>query len=520
MSKIIENYSLLQVIGNGQYGKVYKGLNIKNNNLVAIKVVKCEKISNVPKVEEFTMNEIQTLARIDNPNIVKFYEMLKTPNNYYFVYEFCNNGTLEDLLKTKVTFSEEEAIHIFKQLVNAYKTLVEEHIMHRDLKPANILLHNDQIKLADFGFCKSMNTKDDMTKTMVGSPVYMAPEILRNFSYNSKAEIWSLGCVFFELLFGECPYEDNSISDLINSINTKPVPFYHNIQNISKQTEDVLKNMLVKEVDKRIGWDSLFKNAICKDAFVVPKPSAEEKKDTTSTLPKRDKRNRGFKYILNERNKLFFLYQILSKVIEMDLSEETPVIAFVMMKFTLGMVRRLRENIIDNFKPNTFPQMRNTFEQWSTIPDTFEYKSFRNILIKELDMIESHYEKFKSEAQKYMTQDNIIPTDFVMMKEIEKSEVDLKFITKRLLKYVEDVKGQYFPDRSTPMDENTKKIMIHLNEVMDSIILDEFFEKFIDTNVAFEHQKYFEIVKGYSKENLSNIISSKIDFTNHRLKSY
>lgn len=147
--------------------------------------------------------------------------MLKTPNNYYFIYEFCNNGCLEDLLYSKGNFTEAEAIHILKQLVNAYTTLVDEHIMHRDLKPANILLHNDTIKLADFGFCKSMNSATDLTKTMVGSPVYMAPEVLKGLSYNSKAEIWSLGCVFFELLFGECPFEDYSISDLINSIDNK-----------------------------------------------------------------------------------------------------------------------------------------------------------------------------------------------------------------------------------------------------------------------------------------------------------
>lgn len=89
-AKVVENYSLLEVIGQGQYGKVYKALNIKNNSLVAVKVVKIEKFKEVPKLEEFTMNEIQTLARINNPHVLKFIEMLKSSRNYYFVYEFCN----------------------------------------------------------------------------------------------------------------------------------------------------------------------------------------------------------------------------------------------------------------------------------------------------------------------------------------------------------------------------------------------------------------------------------------------
>jgi len=73
-------------------------LNVRTNSLVAIKAVKVEKFKEVPKLEEFTMNEIQTLARINNPYIVKFIEMLKTKNNYYFVYEYCNGGTLEDII--------------------------------------------------------------------------------------------------------------------------------------------------------------------------------------------------------------------------------------------------------------------------------------------------------------------------------------------------------------------------------------------------------------------------------------
>lgn len=84
-TKVFENYSLLEVVGQGQYGKVYKAFDIKNNQLVAVKIVK-----EVLNLEEFTMNEIQTLARINNPYVLKFIEMLKSSRNYYFVYEFCN----------------------------------------------------------------------------------------------------------------------------------------------------------------------------------------------------------------------------------------------------------------------------------------------------------------------------------------------------------------------------------------------------------------------------------------------
>ena len=100
--------------------------------------------------------------------------MLRTANNYYLVYEYCNGGTLGDYIKSKKTLPEDEALRIFSQLRSAFEFLRSQKILHRDLKPTNILFHNGVVKVADFGFCKEM-LKDEMTQTMVGSPIYMAP---------------------------------------------------------------------------------------------------------------------------------------------------------------------------------------------------------------------------------------------------------------------------------------------------------------------------------------------------------
>lgn len=88
--------------------------------------------------------------------------------------------------------------------------------MHRDLKPDNIFLTDGKVKLGDFGFCKMLEV--NMAQTMLGSPIYMAPEILKEEIYTLKADIWSLGVVLFEMLFGYCPFESSSISQLINVI--------------------------------------------------------------------------------------------------------------------------------------------------------------------------------------------------------------------------------------------------------------------------------------------------------------
>lgn len=135
----------------------------------------------MPKLNTFIKNEIKILTKVSHPNVIKFYEMLKTHSNYYLVYEYCSNGTLEDMLKkaSRHFLPEAKALAIFKQIISAFRVLVKENILHRDLKPSNILVHsNGEIKVADFGFCKALCNGDDLTRTMVGSPVYMAPEIL------------------------------------------------------------------------------------------------------------------------------------------------------------------------------------------------------------------------------------------------------------------------------------------------------------------------------------------------------
>jgi serine/threonine protein kinase len=156
-----------------------------------------EKFKHTPKLSEFTNNEIAILSKINHINIIKFVEMLRTANNYYLVYEFCNGGTLSEHIKSKGKLTEPEAIKIFLQLRSAFEELYAENILHRDLKPTNILFHNGVVKLADFGFCKELLKENDMTQTMVGSPIYMAPEVLKGLIYDSRADIWSLGVILY-----------------------------------------------------------------------------------------------------------------------------------------------------------------------------------------------------------------------------------------------------------------------------------------------------------------------------------
>ena len=126
-----------------------------------------------PKLEQLAINEIKILSSLKNDHIVKFVETLKTPNNFYFVYEFCNGGTLDTLLSTKKILPEKEALNYLAQLLDAFKELNKNNVMHRDLKPDNIFLSDGMDKLGDFGFCKMLEV--NMAQTMLGAPIYMGP---------------------------------------------------------------------------------------------------------------------------------------------------------------------------------------------------------------------------------------------------------------------------------------------------------------------------------------------------------
>lgn len=137
------------------------------------------------------------------------------------------------------------------QLRSAFETLNAENILHRDLKPTNILFHNGVIKVADFGFCKELMKETDMTQTMVGSPIYMAPEVLKGLIYDSRADIWSLGVILYEMLYGICPYEESSIPKLVSLIDNTILRFPSEVK-VSDNIKNLIKRMLTIKYRDRL----------------------------------------------------------------------------------------------------------------------------------------------------------------------------------------------------------------------------------------------------------------------------
>jgi serine/threonine-protein kinase ULK/ATG1 len=196
-----------------------------------------------------------------HPNIVKCYDILKKDTDVCIILEYCDSGDLRNILKKPI--KEKYAQFYFTQLVNGLKYLDKKNIIHRDIKPKNILLTDNRklLKIADFGFAK-ISKNDTLNDTVCGSPLYMAPEIMKKNLYNNQTDLWSLGMILYEMLYGFHPYSKcESIPELQECIEKKKIeipPTNTLNRDVGADCINLLKKMLQKDASNRITWNNFF----------------------------------------------------------------------------------------------------------------------------------------------------------------------------------------------------------------------------------------------------------------------
>lgn len=237
-----EDLTFLNPVGKGSFGKVYLTTKLGCDKFLATKIIK-KSVADSPKVSKYFHNEINILKEINHKNIMKFIELRETKEDYYLISEYCNGGNLHSCLKEYIKtyskpFNEEIVQFLMKQIIDALKYLHNNNIMHRDLKLENILLNYDneydltisnifgaQIKIIDFGFAAHFDNEIDIHKSVLGSPLYMDPIILKKYTtkekidgYDEKVDIWSLGNICYQMLIGHCAFETNDVKILEKKI--------------------------------------------------------------------------------------------------------------------------------------------------------------------------------------------------------------------------------------------------------------------------------------------------------------
>lgn len=248
--KQVAAYILERRIGKGSYATVWKGRVEGTDEAVAVKVISRQTVTETAQLRQ----EVEVLRRISHANIVRFRDLKKSAAHFYLVLEYCAGGDLSQFLREHGRVAEEKARRFLTQIAAGLCMLHRENVLHRDLKPQNILLSDNSddpaLKIADFGFARALQPQD-MAATVCGSPLYMAPEILRHEPYDAKADLWSVGAILFELLLGRTPFSGANPMQLLANIEKTDRVSFDGVQ-VSSEGQDFLWALLMRSPGQRL----------------------------------------------------------------------------------------------------------------------------------------------------------------------------------------------------------------------------------------------------------------------------
>ncbi|KAL8738377.1 MAG: hypothetical protein Q9181_000799 [Wetmoreana brouardii] len=328
----VGSFRRLEEIGKGSFATVYKATYSKKPGYVAIKSVDMHKLNK--KLKENLYSEIHILKRLHHPHIVALIDCQETTAHIHLVMEFCQLGDLSYFIKKRDTLSRHEATadmtrkypnppagglnevvvrHFLKQLASALEFLRDGNFIHRDVKPQNLLLdpsplfyakakpesvpyaaHEKSLipvagveslptlKIADFGFARSLPSTS-LAETLCGSPLYMAPEILRYEKYDAKADLWSVGTVLYEMMVGKPPFRASNHVELLRKIERGEDRIkFPEETTLSDSMKRLIRRLLRRNPVERISFTDFFNDTVIKDQI----PGLVEE-DRPAELPKR-----------------------------------------------------------------------------------------------------------------------------------------------------------------------------------------------------------------------------------------
>ncbi len=249
----MDNYEVVSFISAGAMGGVFKGWDSALERDVALKVISWELSSQETFVKMF-FKEARFVSKLNHPNISQIYYIGNVDGIIYYAMEFVHGQTLADLIRNKVRFQTHQVVGYLKIVCSALAFVWKNNIIHRDIKPANIMVtREDELKIVDFGVAKYNNKGDRSSENkIVGSPLYLSPEAIRNEKIDNRSDIYSLGATFYHLLAGEPPFFDASFPNVLQKQLHEPVAsLKQKVPELPNFLCAVIEKMLAKNRDER-----------------------------------------------------------------------------------------------------------------------------------------------------------------------------------------------------------------------------------------------------------------------------
>jgi len=291
-----EVFKKIKVIGQGGFGTVHMVVHSPSFFMLAGKIINSSLLNS--SSSQALLQEIQLMRKVETPYTVKYFGSVDFDGSLMILMEYCDRGSLRDIMDRNLeALTESQISLVMKNLLEALKIIHEKYlIIHRDIKAANILLNSKfDVRIADFGVSRRFETTTCQTTTTVGTPYWMAPEVIRGQRYSFSADVWSVGITAVELAEGAPPYSEYPPTRALVEIATKGFPGFRFPESHSESFKDFVEKCIPMDPNARASIDELLEHPFIKNAPTTSKelvikplfkyaPNQTFKPDTTDSI--------------------------------------------------------------------------------------------------------------------------------------------------------------------------------------------------------------------------------------------